>query len=354
MPPALTAIVDDRWVGRHGIGRFAQEIIKRCPQDIIYRAVPERRYRLHPLDPWRVARSICDEPADMHQASADRVRRVYFTPGFNPPRDCGLPLVFAVHDLIHLNHPGVGGWMRRAYFQRIVRPAARRARTVITVSEYSKGTLLKYLDIAEDKIVVVGNGVGEPFVDDGWRAERGRPYVVCVANERPHKNVATLINAWNGTAARDEHDLVLVGCGKLRIGRGEAAKRLRHDPPRGLQWVDQCHDHDLAELLRGAVAAVVPSLDEGFGLPAIEAMACGTPLICSSGGSLPEVVGLENALFVDPRSHRSIAAAIDRIIGDASLRHRLRRRGIDRAATYRWDDVAARVWHVIRDAADTI
>ncbi len=348
---ALTAIFDDRWVGRHGIGRFAAEVIKRCPSDITVKAVPERRERLHPLDPWRVAASLRARSAVVRDVSRDRRPHVYVTPGFNPPRGCGMPMVFAVHDLIHVQQAGWGGRLRRIYYHRVVKPAARRAFRVLTVSEYSRSSLVKYLGLSRDHLVVVGNGVGEPFTHEGWRAERRRPYVVCIANERPHKNIAMLLSAWRCSTAKDAADLVLVGCEGLRGGQGRLARRLRQDPPPAVEWVDRIHDHALAELLRGAVAAVVPSLDEGFGLPAIEAMACGTPLIAARAGALPEVVGLSNAVFVDPRSRASIVGGLERMLADERLRGVLRERGIERAASYRWDDVAERVWRVVRDAA---
>jgi glycosyltransferase involved in cell wall biosynthesis len=329
---ATPALVDGRWFGPTGIGRFAREVVARLPGvDLLEGGLR----RLHPVEPlWLSGVLACRRPS------------AYLSPGFNPPRWSPVPFAFTIHDLIHVRFPAEATALRRAYYDLVVRPAAHRARCVLTVSEHSRRDILEWSGLAEERVVVVGCGVGDAFCPTGPVRSLGRPHLVCVSSASPHKNLPGLITAF--ARARLDPDLLLV----LVTHPDLALRRAVADLGIGDRVVFRggVDDAELAALYRGAVAAVCPSLFEGFGLPALEAMACGTPVVCSDRTSIPEVVG-SAGLYVDPRDVESIAGGLERIAADGSLRARLSREGTARAGLFSWDGVAARVAGVLEDLA---
>ncbi len=321
-------LVDGRWFGPTGIGRFAREVVARLPGiDLLEGGLR----RLHPLEPLWLSGVL-----------AHRRPAAYLSPGFNPPRWSPVPFAFTIHDLIHVRFPAEATAVRRAYYELVVRPAAHRARCVLTVSEHSRRDILEWSGLPEDRVVVVGCGVGDSFRPTGPARALDRPHLICVSNRFPHKNLPRLIAAF--ARARLDRDLLLV----LVTDPDQALRRAVADLGIGDRVVFRggVDDGELAALYRGAVAAVCPSLFEGFGLPALEAMACGTPVVCSDRTSIPEVVG-RAGLYVDPGDEESIAGGLERIATDRALRERLSRDGLARAALYSWDGVASRVAGVL-------
>ncbi len=316
-------MIDRRWEGPHGIGRFAREVAARIPDlyPISIAGSPAAA-----VDPWRLSRYLRRNPCD-----------VFFTPGFNAPRSAPCPFIFCLHDLIHLSTSGSAGVLRRLWYENIVKPAGRKAAAVLTVSEYSRKRILEWSDWPADRVVVVGNGVSDSFGPEGPQAEIDSPYVLHVGNHKPHKNCLRLIEAFAQLPQREMRLVFteLADDAELRlIDRLRIADRVIRRP--------HVEEAQLASLYRSAACVVVPSLEEGFGLPAVEAMSCGTPVVASDCSSLPEVVG-DAGLLIDPRSPEAIARAIARIIDDSSLADLLRRRGLERSREFRWDTVANRV-----------
>jgi len=212
-----------------------------------------------------------------------------------------VPFVVTIHDLIHLHHRNPLG---RLYARSMIGRAVRGSRRVITVSGTVRGQIAAEFGHAE-KIAVTPNGVDALFTPDGPRA--GGRYFLFVGNEKPHKNVARLIEA----AKQIDVQLVRVGSNRL------------------------VSSDELASLYRGAIALVQPSLDEGFGLPALEAMACGTAVITSNAPALIEITG-DAALHADAYAIDDIANAMTRVMRDAALRAALIARGLDRAKNFTW------------------
>ncbi len=326
----IRMLTDGRWIGPHGIGRFAFHVLSRLPQHAQLRSGGPL---LSPLDPFWLSYKIGRHRPDL-----------FFSPGFSVPAVSLSPFVFTIHDLICVELPGARRThtcARKLYFETMVKRAARRAFRVLTVSEYSRLEVMKWANLRDDAIVNVGSGVDPVFTLAGSRYEPGFEYILYVGNFKPHKNVGRLLAAF----AQIDYPglrLLLTGCGTTRLlatVRGLALeKRVRF-----LGCVD---DRFLAELYRGALAVVQPSLMEGFGLPPVEAMACGTPVAVSHASSLPEIVG-EAGVFFDPLDVSDIRRAIERIIEDAELRRRMIAAGIRRAALFRWDEVAQRVAKVL-------
>lgn len=212
-----------------------------------------------------------------------------------------VPFVVTIHDLIHLRHRNPAA---RAYAQWMIGRAVRRSRAVLTVSDAVKRDIASAFGHPE-KISVTPNGVDAVFQANGPKAE-GR-YFLFVGNEKPHKNVDRLI-----AAARS------INAELIRVGSN------RH-----------VSSEELASLYRGAIALVLPSLEEGFGLPALEAMACGTAVITSNAPALVEITG-DAAIHVDAKSVESISDAMTRVMSDTKLRAAMIERGFRRARAFTW------------------
>jgi glycosyltransferase involved in cell wall biosynthesis len=316
-------VCDARWIGAHGIGRFAREVLQRLD----HQPLPLSGSPAAPADPWRVGRVL------------RRLRpRLYFTPGFNPPWRSPVPFVLTLHDLIHLNVPDRGRRLRRLYYQGLVRPAARRAAAVLTVSRHSAGRIAAWAGIDAARVIVVGNGVSSCFTPRGRVERPGWPYVLFVGSAKRHKNLAGLLAAWAAARLAPELRLVVAGPVTSAFLDGAAARDLE-ERVRFLGTVD---DEALAGWYRGAEAVACPSLEEGFGLVPIEAMACGTPVLAAARSALPEVTG-DAALLVDPERVADLARGLERVTGEEPLRGTLRQRGLERASAFDWEGVAQRV-----------
>ncbi len=249
--------------------------------------------------------------------------------------------VATIYDLIHLVFPEHYTLLHRLYFRLVLPRALRRAAKVITISRCSRGDLVSYYGLPENKIAIVYPAVEEKFRPAGDRRaladfkRRHRlpdRFVLYVGNRKRHKNLAGLLAAFAklGPEARS-HRLVLSGrpdeATALLAGRYGIADRLAYAP--------DVSDDELPLLYGAADVFVFPSLYEGFGLPPLEALACGTPTVVSNTSALPEVVGAA-ALQADPCDPDGLAAAIGRVLSDGDLARRLRELGPRRAAEFSW------------------
>ena len=330
----MKLLCDARWKGSHGIARFAGEVMKRLPQRIELEFGPRP---LSPADPlWLSYQVITKRP------------NVFFSPGFNPPPICPVPLVFTIHDLMQVTQSGVTTPAKQLYYEMIIRPAARRAYRVLTVSEFSRTQILLWSGLPEERVVNVGNGVDPMFCPGGCIYETGYPYILYVGNHRYHKNLNRLFEAFRGV---DFPALRLLLTGKpsdeMRMGLEQAGLSSR------VEFLGTVPDSMLVAVYRGASLLVLPSLSEGFGLPALEAMACGVPVVASSAPALAEVLG-GAGLLVDPLSSCSIRRGIEAVLGDAVLRASMREAGLQRTKSFNWDRVGAAVRHVLEQAAGSI
>lgn len=324
-------LYDARWIGNHGIGRFARELKQALPGLLSFEA---HRRPWHPLDPPLLGAALWS-----------RQPKLFFSPGYNSPLGWPGKFVFTLHDLNHLCVPDNSNALKRAYYRYIIRPACHRAERVLTVSEYSKGEIAAWGNLREEQIINVGNGVGPPFSPLGRKHDPGYPYLLYVGSRKPHKNLPRLLQAYSASDVWKDVRLILSGPPDL----ASVAQLDRLGIARNVNFMDLSADEDLAAAYRGAVSFVFPSLYEGFGLPPLEAMACGVPVLTSNLCSLPEVVG-EAAVLVDPLRVDDIADGMRRLVHDSQLRFQLRQNGLARAKLFTWEKTASKASQALRSS----
>jgi alpha-1,3-rhamnosyl/mannosyltransferase len=257
---------------------------------------------------------------------------VLHCPTYRGPTRPRVPLVVTVHDLAVFRHPEAFNRWTRAYSPRVVPRVLAAAQRVIAVSEFTRRELVELLRVPDEKIRVVPNAVGDEFTSVG-EAEEG-DYVLAVGTLEPRKNLTRLVEA----VQRTKRELRVVGArgwGGVEVGGN------------GVRWLGEVSDKELARLYRGAACVAYPSLYEGFGIPVLEAMACGAPVVTTRGTAMEEVAD-GAAVLVDARDPAEIAAGIERAAAD---RDELVARGLERASQFRWDAVAAATVQVYREAA---
>jgi glycosyltransferase involved in cell wall biosynthesis len=274
----------------------------------------------------------------------------HYVNGLAPLRHPG-PFVFTVHDLSLFRHPRHHPWSRLLTVRVIFRVAVKRAAALVAVSEFTRRELLDVLGPPPAKVHVVYEAAPEEFgpaADPAALAALRRRYalpesfVLSVGTLEPRKNLFRLLRAFR--AARDlgaDTTLVLAGPPGWRMARFQPAIRALGLADR-VRCVGYVPEADLRGLYAAATVLAYPSLYEGFGLPVVEAMACGTPVLSSAGTALAEVCG-EAAVLVDPEDEHAIAQGLARLLRDRALRQDLRERGLARAATFSWRRAARQV-----------
>jgi glycosyltransferase involved in cell wall biosynthesis len=270
--------------------------------------------------------------------------------------------VATVHDTIPLTHPEWCTPEQSAYHSRHLRTVASHAARIIAVSESTRQDVIGALGVDADRIDVVPLGVSERFTQHasgpGLTALRHRyglgngSYVLYAGNTRPHKNLPRLIASVRAVMdAGSVPDLRLVLVGGLPQRDSPEVRAIEsHRLGDRVAWLGRVPADDLPILMSGAAAVACVSLYEGFGLPALEAMAAGAPVVASDRSSFPEVVG-DAGLLVDPYSERDIAQAVRRICTDPALAAQLRAKGMRRAQSFSWDRTARLTEESYRRAA---
>ena len=287
---------------------------------------------------------------------------VLFAPNFIPPPTRARRLVITVHDLAFRLFPKTAPQATHRWLSRLD-DALRRASEVIVVSEQTRLDLLELYHVRDERVSVVPLGVDtetfRPAPNEAVAAVRRRfgidgPYLLSMTGIEPRKNLPAVIRAF--ASLEDQVRPVLVLAGPISPWNPEGWDLLRpvleELPPSVRERVvltGYVSDPDKVALLSGAEALVYPSLYEGFGLPVIEAMACGTPVLTSNTSALPETAG-DAALLVDPRDPEAIAQGVERILTDRVLRGQLREAGMVRATAFDWDNTARRTAEILHRA----
>lgn len=349
-------VIDARFVtqGLTGVQRYALEVTKRFPEALL----------LSPQAP--------------RSEYAELAGRITAGPGFfkghlweqlvlplQVPRGALLwspgnigPLVTAsqvvtIHDTAQLEHPE---WYSPAFVQwyRFILPRlAHTVRRIVTVSEYSKRQVVSLMGVPDDRVVSIPLGVAPHFRTQApseverVRERYGLPegYLLAVSALSPRKNMRGLFAAFRKARAQlGDVTLAVVGQVATRTGAVERYDQLDDS----IRFLGRVPDQDLPAIYSGALAFLYPSFYEGFGLPPLEAMACGAPVLTSNTTALPETVG-DAALLVDPHDHDSVTQGVVRIVTDGALRERLRVLGLARAAEFTWERTARETWSLLQN-----
>lgn len=271
--------------------------------------------------------------------------------GFVLPLLGAKPMVVTIHDLTFQLFPAVHERVKRCYFPAMMKAAVSKARYVLAISESTRNDLNRLLPNSRGKTVVTllaARPLSAGPAREKPNAETGAGYVLFVGTVEPRKNLERLIEAWKSIGSSDRHGirLVIVGATGWLVDRMLSRSVADH----AIEFKGFVEDDELAHLMRGAMAFAYPSLYEGFGLPVLEAMAQGIPVLTSNVGATREVAD-DAALLVDPMSTASIRDGLVRLLNDDAMRAELSRRGMERAASFSWERTAADTLAVIEKAA---
>jgi glycosyltransferase involved in cell wall biosynthesis len=337
----------------HGIARYVFELLKclevASPEGYEFfivvnpgsplegRAWPSHMRLVTVRGGWMSLRQQWELPRLLRRIRAD----LFHAPSFMAPLVCPCRLVMTIHDLNHMVLPQFYTPFHQFYYQIFVRSCIRRSDYILTVSHFSKDEIVRNLAISPDKVFVTYNGVStsyRPVVDPEMLAyvrdlyELPERFIFCVSNNKPHKNVHQLVRAY--CHASIDMPLVLacpVDQSIIRIAETYGKKHLVYFS----KFIDEAH---LPSVYSMTHLFVYPSTYEGFGLPPLEALSCGAPVVVARSSSLPEVVG-DSAIFTNPFDHHDIARALELGVGDEALRDRLRRYGVQHARRFSWESM---------------
>ena len=256
--------------------------------------------------------------------------------------------VVTIHDLHFLTHPERTSAEIRRDYSALVRTHAHRADRIIVVSRFVAGEVQRLLDVPAERISVCPNGAPE------WHGPPATPgaggYLLFVGTLEPRKNLRGLLDAYARLLARHADAPPLVIAGSADVESAGVLAEIGRPPLAGhVEYRGYVPAAERESLFKGAQAFVLPSFEEGFGIPALEAMAAGVPVVVSNRGALPEVVG-DAGLFVDADDAESLAAALGRLIADPNLRASFARRGLERAGHFTWAQTAHDVRRAYEDA----
>jgi glycosyltransferase involved in cell wall biosynthesis len=363
--------VDVRKIRDGGIGTYISEVLQRLiPAD------PESHYTLffapedfsqHDYSWGNVAKrvdrsgkySLGEHLSFPLQARRERLD-LFFFPHYTKSWWMPCPTVTTVHDLIHLRFPEyLPNPLAKYYARVIIGRACRSSEVVITGSEATKQDLLELFRIEGSKIKVIQNGVDHltyhPLSDEErigafkTRYSLFRPFILYVGALKPHKNIPSLLRGYSLSPLRGDFDLVIATFSGENRGESDKLAGELHLQD-NVRYLQSLKKEELTSLYNCAQFLVFPSLYEGFGLPALEAMACGCPVIASNRASLPEVVG-EAGLFFDPEEPEELAEKMSLLGNDEALRQELKERGRAQAQKFRWERTAEMTLEVFRTVA---
>jgi glycosyltransferase involved in cell wall biosynthesis len=312
---------------------------EKLPREL--RAQPGLRIRTFPDVPSFVRIPFL-YPRMAREDNLSILHMTYIAPPVSPS-----PVVLSVHDVSYRIYPQFFSPRVRLLLGMMVGPSMRRAARVITISERTKRDIVRFYRVPPQRIVVTPLAAGARYrLQAPQEVERvrreyglGEKYVLAVGNVQPRKNLPRLVEAFGSIVGElDGVELVIAGRSAWRGSEVEATVE-RAGVGGRVRFVGYVPDTDLPALYAGAAVFCYPSLYEGFGLPPLEAMQCGTPTVTSNAASLPEVVG-DAALTVDPLSVREIAAALHRLLVDEDSRREYREKGLERARLFTWERTA--------------
>jgi glycosyltransferase involved in cell wall biosynthesis len=359
----ITIGVDCRKISDGGIGTYLRNIIEQwyslgldarfilfcMPDDIGIFDYPETfaKVIIHSFPKYSAS-----ELFSFRRHLIETKAHVFFTPHYTLPYNLPCPSVVTIHDLIHLKFRPRYGFLGKAYAKKIIGHAVKKCRTLLTDSEHSRKDIISYFPRAADKTIVVNPAVNRDIFKichrdeiNSFRSDNNLPekYIFYAGALKTHKNPQALVTIINKleiplvVASQDEEIFNI----RLLPSVSDTTRIILKK---------SVSEYELAMLYNCAELLVFPSLYEGFGLPPLEAMACGLPVVCSDRTSLPEVCG-DAALMFSPDNIPDMLDKINLCLNDSSKRTSLRNKGLKRAEKFNWDDSAKKIFELIRGAA---
>lgn len=321
-------LIDTRWQGKHGIGRYAYEIIKYLPQNFISTSKYVKPFSLKDL---------------LYLSFLIRKKEVkgYYSFAANVPLSIFLradkSMLITIHDLIPITSKYESSSIKKIYFEKVLKPLIKRDNVkIMTVSNFSKNQILEWSGIDSNKITVAYNGISTVF--DYKPALIKQKYFLYIGNRRPHKNIEIIFKAFKDFKYYDEYKLVFSGEMEYSL-RNYAQKYnicLSKIQTIGLD----ANDEVLAKYYQSATATILPSFEEGFGLPLVESMACGTPVLVSKIEVLQEIAA-QAGLYFDPYSADELTKQMQQIVDDKKMYAEKVKNSLNRAKDFNWDKTAS-------------
>ena len=370
------------WSNRRGFGRFTRELLEAVvandtKNEYLFfvdretaegNGIPKTVHKI--VAPTRVSpmeaasaegrRSLGDLWALSHQVLKHKVDLFFFPAVYSYfPILNRTKIVVTLHDVIADHHPELifPNKKLKLFWKMKQNLAIRQADLILTVSEYSKHEIIEYFGVPESRVKVISEAARPVFsplprsaemdqVLRRFQLDDDKRFLLYVGGISPHKNLKTLVSAYHQLVCDDRFSdvrLVLVGDYQNDSFYSDYPSLKQHIDQLQLEekvvFTGYIEDQDLAYLYNAASLLVLPSLEEGFGLPAIEAMACGTPVSASNRGSLPEIVGKAGRFF-EPTNVRAIRNVLGQVLSDDLMRKEMRETGLTRARQFMWDKAA--------------
>jgi glycosyltransferase involved in cell wall biosynthesis len=342
-------VVNGRFLSRRitGVERYGREILSVIGSKVQVEKTPLNGIAGHAWEQFVLPTKLWNRPNGSRN-SEDQASRYFNDSILWSPANTGSLFVrnqaLTIHDLSPLEHPE---WFRTSFavWYRLFLPLlARRVRIIFTPSEYVKKKVKKHFGV--DNVTITPNGVDTSvFHPTAKQTLNGIPekYVLFVGSIQPRKNLMALLEAWY-EIKYEFKDIFLVIAGEA----GHVFRTPKFTSSERVRFLNYVSDHDLPGLYANAELFVLPSLDEGFGLPALEAMACGIPVLVSNGGALPEVVG-EAAVIFDAGKTDNLKVSLTCCLQNKDLRGSLREKGLVRARAFSWQYTAALIWKMLNE-----
>lgn len=329
--PAYPVYADLRWPSKTGIGNVQSELLARVPNRAKVVDLAVEGALGSPLSPLAVSQAL------KRSRAGDGV---FWNPGFIPPLSSGMPSVVTVHDLTHLHFYSR---LHRVYYQLVFKHLYRRCSAVVCVSDFTRREFLAWSGMPAERVHVVHNGVQPIYAENDQTYGLPYRYVLYPGNHRGYKNIVRLMEAF-ARSSLPKQDIHLVMTGSENPALTRRAGELGVSSL--VRFTGRVQDAELPRLYKGALLVAFVSLYEGFGLPLVEAMASGVPVLTSNVSAMPEVAG-DAALIVDPYSVEAIANGLDVLARDEVMREDLVGKGLQRVSAFDWDVSAGELWSII-------
>jgi glycosyltransferase involved in cell wall biosynthesis len=332
----MTIAIDARMKNKSGIGTYIRNLMARIRYDVV---LDESNF---PCKNYGIREQLFFPYGKLRKEKVD----VLHVPHLNIPAFYRGQLVVTIHDLTHLRYPRfLPNMLYYFYFKFMIGLAVKKARVVLTDSQNTKKDIMEFFDVEPDKIKVIYLGVGKEFVirpteevsylREKYNIPKEKKVLLYAGNLLPHKNVKTLLKAFD----------LIDGCALILVGKSFKNRSEPNYEPTSVIYAGEVSQNELVDLYNLADLFVLPSLYEGFGLPVLESMACGTPVACSNVSSLPEVGG-EHAFYFDPEDENNIADTINKALAWNGDKSALR----EYALRFSWEKTAEETLNEITSA----